>query len=209
VNDQDARLVLARRLRAFREARWPNLRITQAQLAKALGGKKPLSVPLISCWESATNPRIPSIPQLEAYATFFATERSAEAAQPRMLNHRELTGPERRARDELLRELMILRNQAVHATVVSRSPATVPGAGAQKQPTVRVAALAVRAAAAATRLLPAADRARYDDEYRSELWDLAAAGAGRRQQILCALRQLYATVPLRFAILAPRRKASP
>jgi hypothetical protein len=39
--------------------------------------------------------------------------------------------------------------------------------------------VARRVVAAAVRLLPPADRARYDEEYRAELWDLAHAGAGR------------------------------
>lgn len=69
---------------------------------------------------------------------------------------------------------------------------------------------AIRIAAAAARLLPAADRVRYDEEYRSELWELAAAGTGRPKQIGCALRQFRGAVPLRFAVLSPhRRKASP
>jgi hypothetical protein len=43
-----------------------------------------------------------------------------------------------------------------------------------------------------------------------ELWDLAAAGAGRHHQALWALRQFRGAVPLRFAVLAPRRrKTSP
>jgi hypothetical protein len=74
----------------------------------------------------------------------------------------------------------------------------------------RVTPSARRLVAVAARLLPAADRARYGEEYHSELWDLAAAGAGRRQQIGYAARQLYSAVPVHFAILSPRRrKASP
>lgn len=71
---------------------------------------------------------------------------------------------------------------------------------------VRVTAPAVRVATAATRLLPPADRVRYSEEYRSELWDLAADGASRLQQTGCALRQFRCAVPLRFAVLSPRRR---
>jgi hypothetical protein len=68
----------------------------------------------------------------------------------------------------------------------------------------------VRVAAAVARLLPVTDRPRYGEEYRGELWELAASGRGRCQQILCALCQFRCVVPLRFAVLAPRRKkASP
>jgi hypothetical protein len=46
-------------------------------------------------------------------------------------------------------------------------------------------------------------------EVRSELHDLAAAGAGRRRQVGYAARLLVRAVPLRAAVLAPRRgKAS-
>jgi hypothetical protein len=72
--DADPRLLLARRLRALREEQWPDLKITQLQLGQALGGeKKPLSVPLISSWESQTNPKIPPYFRLEGYAQLFAT----------------------------------------------------------------------------------------------------------------------------------------
>ncbi len=48
------------------------------------------------------------------------------------------------------------------------------------RPAVHVTVPAGRLVAAATRLLPAADQARFGEEYRSELWELAAAGAARR-----------------------------
>lgn len=116
VDGQDARQILARRLRLLREERWPNMKITQPQLAQALGGDKPLSVPLISSWESASNPKIPPIPRLEAYASFFATQRSVAGDPPRMLPLAEMTESEQRARDELLRELMNLRKDALRTT---------------------------------------------------------------------------------------------
>ena len=116
MDSRDPRQILARYLRLLREERWPNMKITQPQLAQALGGEKPLSVPLISSWESASNPKIPPIPRLEAYATFFATERSVVDDPPRMLSPAEMTEPERRARDEILRDLMSLRKDALRAT---------------------------------------------------------------------------------------------
>lgn len=114
--DQDPRQALARHLRLLREERWPNMKITQPQLAQALGGERPLSVPLISSWESPSNPKIPPIPRLEAYAAFFATERSVAGNPPRVLSLEQLTEPERRARDELLGQLMSLRRDAMRAT---------------------------------------------------------------------------------------------
>jgi hypothetical protein len=62
--------------------------------------------------------------------------------------------------------------------------------------------------AAAVRLLPAADRARYGEEYRSELWELAQSGYGRMRQLRYALRQLRSALPMSFALRAPRRRGA-
>ncbi len=107
------RQLLARRLRALREEHWPDMKITQPQLAMALGGNRPLSVPLISSYESATNPKIPPYPRIEAYATLFATRRSLEGGTPHLLRVQDMTDDERRAMDELKRELTRLRNNAL------------------------------------------------------------------------------------------------
>jgi transcriptional regulator with XRE-family HTH domain len=107
---------LARYLRALRSERWPEQKITQPQLARALGGDQPLSVPLISSWESGNSPKIPPIPRLEAYATFFATARSVEGETPRLLSPGDLSVAERKAKEELMKDLMRLRNDALRAT---------------------------------------------------------------------------------------------
>ncbi len=99
---------LALRLRALRESRWPNLNITQAQLAEAFS----VSVPLISSWENPEKPAIPPVPRLRAYATFFATDRSVAASPYRVVNLAELTATEKTARDQLLAELTALRKTA-------------------------------------------------------------------------------------------------
>ena len=53
----DPRVDLARRLRALRDLHWPDLRVTQQHLAEAFGQDgRPLSVSLISSWESTQNP---------------------------------------------------------------------------------------------------------------------------------------------------------
>ncbi len=70
----------------------------------------------------------------------------------------------------------------------------------------RVAPSAGRVLAMAARLLPAADRTRYAAEFRSELWELAQAGAGRWRQLGYAGRQLLAACELRAALRAPRRR---
>lgn len=100
---------LALRLRALREERWPDVDITQAQLAEALGDGRALSVPLISSWETAHNPKAPPLRRLEAYALFFATERSVEREPFHLVALADLTPEERAYRDELLAELTALR----------------------------------------------------------------------------------------------------
>ena len=58
-------------------------------------------------------------------------------------------------------------------------------------------------------LLPAADRARYAEEYRAELFDLAGSGAGQLPQLRYALRQLRNALPVRFVLRSPRRRRAP
>jgi transcriptional regulator with XRE-family HTH domain len=113
VAPDDARQALARRLRTLREQHWPGIAITQHQLAQALGGRKPLSISLISSWENTTRPSVPPDRRLEAYATFFATSRSVENEPYRVLMLSQLDDNERTAREELWQELKDLRNQAV------------------------------------------------------------------------------------------------
>ena len=134
--DADPRLLLARRLRALREEQWPELRITQLQLGQALGGKKPLSVPLISSWESQTNPKIPPYFRLEGYAQLFATRRSFEGGTPRLIQPEDMDTAERQAVAELRQELGQLRTGAMRAAsgsvlgpVSSPVPAEAAGTG--------------------------------------------------------------------------------
>ncbi len=122
MNDQDPRQVLASRLRALREEHWPGKRVKQAQLAEALGGdrNRPLSVPLISSWESRTNPKVPPADRIRDIATFFASPRSIDGQAARLLSAEEMTPPERVAREQLLDELTRLRRQALDADEPAR-----------------------------------------------------------------------------------------
>jgi len=79
---------LAQRLRELRNS-WPGVVVPQRQLAQALR----VSVSLVSSWESATTPALPSEDWLQAYALFFATRRSLEG-EPHLLEQRELTPDE-------------------------------------------------------------------------------------------------------------------
>jgi hypothetical protein len=72
----------------------------------------------------------------------------------------------------------------------------------------QVAPSAARLLACAARLLPAADRARHAEEYRSELWELAQAGAGRLGQLGYALRQLRSTPRTGRALRSLRRRGA-
>ena len=116
MNPQDPRQVLARRLRALREQHWPGIKVKQAQLAEALSDSgKPVSVPLISSWESRRNPQVPPAFRLEDLATFFATPRSVDGRVPHLLSLDEMTVQERAARQELSQELIRLRDDALGA----------------------------------------------------------------------------------------------
>ncbi len=110
----------------LREERWPGWKITQTQLALALGG---LSVPLVSSWESTTRPRVPPLVRVDAYALLFSTTRSFDASSPGLLNPAELDEGERRAMNELMAELRQLRNAALRAgaqVAGDHSPETAP-----------------------------------------------------------------------------------
>jgi len=69
------------------------------------------SGPLISSWESQSNPKPPPRERLDAYARFFATERSVARTPFRVLPTAQLTSEERTRRDELFHELVSLRDE--------------------------------------------------------------------------------------------------
>jgi hypothetical protein len=106
-------MALARRLRALREKGLADKPITQRQLAVAFSGWERASVPLISSWESTTRPTVPPENRIDAYATFFATERSLEREPYRLIDADELTDRERSRYEDLHRELTQLRNEAL------------------------------------------------------------------------------------------------
>ncbi len=80
--------------------------------------------------------------------------------------------------------------------------------GSRESNAKRVVCSAAGLLTAASRLLPAGDRARYAEEYRSELWDLAQGGAGRLGQLWYALRQLRSVLPMSLALRSPRRRSA-
>jgi transcriptional regulator with XRE-family HTH domain len=100
-------------LRELREHQWPDRKITQPQLACALGDGKPLSVPLISSWESQAGPRVPPASRLEGYAAVFATPRTFDGLEPARLRSEEMSEEELAVMKELRQELMRLRSNAL------------------------------------------------------------------------------------------------
>lgn len=97
---------LGRRLQSLRRETWRGTRLTQSDLAKALDA----SAPLISSWEGGK--AVPPLERLDAYARFFATERSVAKKPFHTFNEAQLTEEELRRRDDLFRELTGLRNGA-------------------------------------------------------------------------------------------------
>ena len=82
------------------------------------GRQKPLSVPLISSWETQASPKIPPLSRLDAYAALFATRRSFTGDVPQPIEAADMTDAERQAMGEIKRELTQMRAQAMGATTV-------------------------------------------------------------------------------------------
>jgi transcriptional regulator with XRE-family HTH domain len=102
-NSSDAALAL--RLKALRLSGEAGHVLTQRELASVFGVKSPS----ISSWENTAAPVAPPTDRLRMYATFFATNRSFGGETPTILTESQLTTDERALRDELLNELIELR----------------------------------------------------------------------------------------------------
>lgn len=86
------------------------------------------------------------------------------------------------------------------------------GTGRSRRRTgLMVSGTAVRLVTWAVRALPAEDHARYTEEFQRDLWELAAAGAGRAPQLRYAVRQLIHAPRTRAALRCSRagRRAVP
>lgn len=75
----------------------------------------------------------------------------------------------------------------------------------RKRLATAAALLAVVMACIAARMLPAAEQARYAEEFCAELLDMAEAGTSRWKQALYAARQVGRVPHLRAGLKAPRR----
>lgn len=112
--DRDQGIKLARALRNLRESTWPDLEVTQSQLAKALSSEGRVAGPTLSSWESLTSPKTPAVARISAYARFFCTRRSLED-EPHLIPEDQLTPEEldrfRELESQLLQELQPRENQ--------------------------------------------------------------------------------------------------
>ncbi len=88
-------------------------------------------------------------------------------------------------------------------------PAEPPRSGRAKPSTSSPGrGVMLRLIRAAAWVLPAEDRARYMEEFRSELFDLAVMGVGRFGQLCYSLRLFGHVLQLRAALAVPRRRGA-
>jgi hypothetical protein len=106
-----ALLELALQLRFLRMEHWPDSKLTQATLARALGKDVPLSPATVASWESRTAPKLPPRERVVAYAQFFATRRSL-GPEPALAPIDGFTPDEQAAHKALLDKLLQLHAAA-------------------------------------------------------------------------------------------------
>jgi transcriptional regulator with XRE-family HTH domain len=90
---------------------WPDSKLTQAALARALGKDVPLSPATVASWESRTAPKLPPRERVAAYAQFFATRQSLEP-EPALVPLESFTPEEQAAYQELRERLLRLHTVA-------------------------------------------------------------------------------------------------
>ena len=112
--------LLADRLRELRESH----KLIQRELGAALRPDRPASVALISGWENRGTPSLPGEAWLSAYARLFAPDWDTRRVAPRLLEDGELTPQERTRFEELERELLAMRREAVPAQSGREVPVT-------------------------------------------------------------------------------------
>ncbi|GAA0466535.1 hypothetical protein Aca07nite_76860 [Actinoplanes capillaceus] len=112
MSGDDPARILAQRLRDLRKSWWPDVSVTQGELAAALSERKPASIQLISSWERLGNPTPPPEDRLNAIVTFFCTRRSIALQPYRLIPEQELTAEEAADREALATELFALRAAA-------------------------------------------------------------------------------------------------
>jgi len=114
-----ARRLFASRLRALRETTYP-VKVTQDQLAAALGKGKPLSSAAISMWENGEVDKWPSESRLVQYALIFSLPRGPSLT-PHPSDASTLDKPARIRFHRLRAELLELRDGAEREARLERS----------------------------------------------------------------------------------------
>jgi hypothetical protein len=114
-----ARRLFASRLRALRETEF-EVKLTQDQLAAALGAGKPLSSAAISTWENSEIDKWPSPSRIVQYALIFCTRQSLGPA-PHVPAESTLDKPARIRFQQLRAELLELREGAEREAKRERS----------------------------------------------------------------------------------------
>jgi hypothetical protein len=109
---------LSRRLRELREHEWPDVTLTQVDLARALSAQSRVAPATLSSWESLTSPKTPTTARLNAYARFFASKRSIDGT-PHLLPLDSLTDEERERFEQLEEELL-----ALHTAIDQAQPSS-------------------------------------------------------------------------------------
>lgn len=120
--------VLAERLRKLRKSHWPDVSITQGELAAALSTRKRASLQLVSSWERISDPTPPPEDRLNAIVTFFSTRRSIEKQPYRLISEDRLTPDETAIRAQLETELFALREAALAGNAEVPAAASAPPA---------------------------------------------------------------------------------
>lgn len=105
-------LELAFYLRRLREEWAAGTGLTQAALARALGGDKPLAPATVASWENRTTPKLPPRDRILAYAQFFATRRSIQKTPPSLVPLESFSEEEQAEYERLHRELLTLHSAA-------------------------------------------------------------------------------------------------
>jgi hypothetical protein len=106
-----ALLELALYLRFLRAERWPDHKLTQSALARALGKDEPLSPATVASWESRKGPKLLPRGRVVTYAQFFATRRSL-GPEPTLVPIDSFSAEEQADHKALLAELLRLHTAA-------------------------------------------------------------------------------------------------
>jgi hypothetical protein len=143
----------------------------------------------------------------EVVEMFNPGEDLTEALSP-AIHLAEVVGRINEGTDRFGHELRLARNLVGALEAAVQRPDVIKSREKKRKKQGSTSPLAGRLLVVAARMLPPRDRARYGDEFRSELWEIARARDGRWAQIAYAARQVRSSVQTRTALRAPRRRSA-